>query len=198
MRRTLLLLPLFLAFFLLGPSSAGAATLQVAGGKLVGALGVDVGGTLYDVSFVDGSCIALFAPCDPSSVYVFSGSTAGQAAAQALLDQVFLDGGLGTFDTDPELTAGCEIAFNVCSIHTPHTAFAGGNGVFASSTVNFSPTGSDFAAASGTIMGNNDLTGNGGNVWAVWAPASGAVPEPAVALLTAVGLLGLAISGRRR
>ena len=46
-------------------SPADAATLLVNGsGILLGAEGVNVGGTLYDVEFVDGTCIALFDGCD--------------------------------------------------------------------------------------------------------------------------------------
>jgi hypothetical protein len=46
-------------------SAASAATLIVdSNGILTGATGVNVGGTLYDVEFVDGSCIALFDGCD--------------------------------------------------------------------------------------------------------------------------------------
>ncbi len=38
-------------------ASANAATLNVVGGQLLGASNVDVGGSLYDVAFQDGTCI---------------------------------------------------------------------------------------------------------------------------------------------
>ncbi len=40
-------------------SGAGAATLIVVEGQLVGATGVIVDGNLYDVALVDGACIDL-------------------------------------------------------------------------------------------------------------------------------------------
>ena len=44
-------------------SAVAAPILQVSGGVLTGATGVNVGGTLYDVQFVDGSCNSLFNGC---------------------------------------------------------------------------------------------------------------------------------------
>jgi hypothetical protein len=69
---------------------AQAATLNVVGGQLHGAFGVDVGGTLYNVEFLDGTCIALFNGCDAVSDFTFQSSALAAAASQALLDQVFL------------------------------------------------------------------------------------------------------------
>ena len=40
------------------------ATPTVVGGLLVGATNINVGGTLFDVDFVDGTCVALFTGCD--------------------------------------------------------------------------------------------------------------------------------------
>ena len=46
-------------------ASAQAANLSVNGsGLLTGANNVNVGGILYNVIFVDGSCIGLFDGCD--------------------------------------------------------------------------------------------------------------------------------------
>ena len=82
---------------------AAAATLQVTGdGILIGARGVTVDGALYDVTFLDGSCVAAFGECDSEDDYSVS-FAAAELFAQALLDQVFL----GVFDTDPERTRGC-------------------------------------------------------------------------------------------
>ena len=41
-------------------TSVNAAVLIVDGGQLVGATGVNVNGALYDVSFMDGTCFALY------------------------------------------------------------------------------------------------------------------------------------------
>lgn len=88
--------------------SASAATLNVSGGKLLGASGVDVSGTLYDVQFIDGSCASVFSGCDSASDFDFDVSGALHASI-ALLTQVFVDGPLGNFDTVPSLTTGCSI-----------------------------------------------------------------------------------------
>jgi hypothetical protein len=81
----------FLAIVLvLIAGGAQAATLNVVGGQLHGAFGVDVGGTLYNVEFLDGTCIALFNGCDAVSDFTFQSSALAASASQALLDQVFL------------------------------------------------------------------------------------------------------------
>lgn len=87
--------------------SANAVTLNVVGGQLLGASNVLVDGDIYDVEFVDGTCIALFDGCNSPSDFAFTNSGSAALAAQALLDQVFVDGGAGQFDPDPALTTGC-------------------------------------------------------------------------------------------
>jgi hypothetical protein len=84
--------------------AAAAPTLQIDGnGVPLGALGIDVAGTLYDVTFVDGTCAALFDGCDDAADFDFTTGAAARAAAQALLDQVFVN----QFDTQVNLTFGC-------------------------------------------------------------------------------------------
>lgn len=81
-----------------------AATLIVDGsGKLTGATGVNVGGTLYDVSFYTGTCASVFQGCDEDVDFDFSIEADASAAAQALLDNVLI----GRFDDFPEEIAGC-------------------------------------------------------------------------------------------
>lgn len=59
-RLSLLLIPLT-ALLLAGTPAFAMPTLIIdGGGQLTGATGVDVGGTLYDVTFMDGTCIAMF------------------------------------------------------------------------------------------------------------------------------------------
>ena len=60
-----------LATLCFGSATASAATLNVVGGQLMGASGVDVGGILYDVEFLDGTCIDLFSGCDESADFDF-------------------------------------------------------------------------------------------------------------------------------
>ena len=96
--------------------------LDIAGGLLVGASGVDVGGEFYDVTFVDGTCIDSFAGCDEVTDFAFADLASATLASQALLDQVLLDGASGAFDSTPSLTAGCP-GPTLCQIFTP--AFEG-------------------------------------------------------------------------
>jgi len=82
-------------------------------GQLLGADGVDVEGTLYDVRFLIGTCIDLFEGCDEGSDFPFVEPT---QATRELLNQVFVDGPSGNFDSDPSLTFGCDA---ICSVSIP-------------------------------------------------------------------------------
>jgi hypothetical protein len=100
--------------------AAQAVTLQIDGnGILTGATNVDVGGTLYKVLFVDGTCAAVFTGCYSGSDFAFTSESAAQIASQALLAQVFLDGAQGVFDSVPHLTFGCPLPF-FCLALTPY------------------------------------------------------------------------------
>jgi len=115
--------------------AAQAATLNVVGGQLMGASNVLVDGNLYDVQFLDGNCFDLYNGCAAlTGVFPFNaridGSDADNAEAvriqnavsQALLDQVFLDGVEGLFDSDPSLTNGCALS-GFCQVATPFESF---------------------------------------------------------------------------
>lgn len=83
-------------FFLFAAHTVHSATLEVSGGQLIGASGVevDVGGqvVLYDVSFQEGTCGGIFDGCDNAADdFAFSNETAAEAAAEALMAQVFVD-----------------------------------------------------------------------------------------------------------
>lgn len=99
--------------------TASAALVNVdASGQLVGAFNVNVSGTLYNVEFLDGSCIDLFSGCNEQSDFDFTSEGEALLAAGALLNQVFLDGPLGNFDSDPTLTAGCTFPSS-CNVFVP-------------------------------------------------------------------------------
>ena len=117
-----------LAFALLcGGNGAAAATLTWSGGQLLGASGIDVGGTFYDVQFVDGTCIALFSGCDETSDFTFQTLAETREAGAALSGQVYeaahiergytgdpADG----IDWEPSLTSGCFFSLR-CIVYTP-------------------------------------------------------------------------------
>jgi hypothetical protein len=89
-------------------ANADPVLLVNASGVLTGAHNVYVGGTLYDVTFVDGTCTSVFGGCDSLSDFDFATFADAAAAANALLGQVFVDALSGEhFDTHPELTLGC-------------------------------------------------------------------------------------------
>src|SRR5262245_34607382 len=91
------------------PQAASAIPiLQVnGGGKLTGALDVDVGGLLYAVEFISGSCSSVFGTCTAAN-FDFTTSASALAASQALLNQVLLDvDATHLFDSVSTNTLGC-------------------------------------------------------------------------------------------
>ena len=197
------LLPTLLAvlFFALTVMSggAGAATLNVIGGILHGASGVDVGGTLYDVEFVDGTCIGLLSGCDEPSDFTFQSEAQAQAASSALFEQVFVDGLLGQFDSAPELTRGCETGDSYCAVITVFDLNSIGH--INVQARNLDPFTWHNHPAQIEVFGDlmitdccwdrgHDHSVDGDVTFAIWAVAI--VPEPNTALLLGIGLAGLA------
>ncbi len=156
------------AVFLIA-SSAHAADLIVDNGSLLGASGVDVDGTLYNVTFVDASCVELFDGCDEPGDFVFMDEAAATMASEALLAQVLIDGPLGQFDSQPVLSAGCEQVAS-CGILTPYDDVPI-NSVAASVASNIE---NDFLDGVDTIIRTRtlDFTGLSGATWALWAPGA--------------------------
>ena len=178
---------------------AQAATLNVVGGLLHGASNVLVDGSLYDVQFLDGTCIVLYNGCDDAADFTFQTEASALLASQALLDQVFLDGPLGLFDGNPSLTYSCAPpSFFICLLLTPYQIVGPPNPddvVLAAAAINAdSSNGSNEGIASGNPGRTFDTTPLITRGFAVWAP----IPEPSTVLLLGLGLTGLAAKGRRR
>lgn len=190
------------------PPASSVTTLDVRGGQLFGASNVPVGSRLFDVEFVDGTCIAIFSGCDNAiEDFTFPTEPEARAASMALLDLVFFDGPDGNFDTDPGLTAGCASASRVCHAHTLHTIEL--NGFWAASAAaNRIDELNDGRAFSGARV-DEDETAFLQDVFARWSPAAAAsdvppptnvIPLPATFILYGTVLAGLALVGwwRRR
>ena len=182
-----------LLVLLLATTGAQAATLNLVGIILHGASGVVVGENLYDVEFVDGICSVVFSGCDSTSDFTFNTLPDAYTASQALLNQVFLDGGTGAFDASPRLIYGCGHK-DVCVALTPFEFIDGSAAVQAFGARNVRPTVSPgdniigFSTSSGY-----DAAQSNSMVWAVWTP----VPEPGTGLLMGLGLLVMGIRTRR-
>lgn len=172
--------------------AASAATLNVVGGQLLGASDVIVDGSSYDVEFLDGTCINLYSGCNEASDFVFQTDAAAISASQALLDQVFIDGLDGLFDTDPTLTAGCNIS-TVCVVHTPLEVDVLGT-VTSWRAINRDAGGTDSVSGVSLLSGSADLSSGANDVFAVWTP----IPEPGTALLMGLGLLAMGVRSRTK
>ena len=184
--------PLALAA-LAASTSVDAANLIIVGGKLAGATGVDVSGSLYNVEFVDGTCSAVFGGCNSSADFAFNSVAGASAATQALRDQILL----GIYRADPSLTVGCESS--TCGIIVPYAVVdpvtlsysyvvnLGGGTPFQNPTYTFP-------------LRLEDLSAMPSNVYARFALASGAVPEPATwaMMIGGFGAIGGAMRYRRR
>ena len=176
-----------------GPMAAPAATLHVDGnGILTGASGVNVGGTLYDVRLADGSCVSLFTDCDDAAQdFAFTSSSAASLAAQALLDQVFIDAIHGQFDSQPDLTHGCGLP-GFCSTYTPYATTEGVVAIV--SAENFF-SGID-SVIEIPIPSAFDTAPLSSTTFAVWSAAT--VPAPGTLGLLVLGLIGGAVTRRPR
>jgi len=193
-----------MAILLTGPSVFATPTLLIdGGGQLTGASGVDVGGTLYDVTFVDGTCIDVFNGCSQSDFF-FHNNASAFSAAQALLDQVFLNSGLGNFDSIPSLTLGCESSI-MCRPSTPY--LKRGLNLRTEDAANDTEDAKDKARLE-LYTESEDLGIQDIHVWAQWSdytpiespiespigngdPETAPVPEPTTMVLLSSGLFGL-------
>src|SRR5215216_6317010 len=104
-------LAIFVAFGS-APTSA-APILQGTATSLTGVSGIDVNGSLYDASFQDGFCTAVYGVCD-SGHFTFTTQANATAASNALLAAI-----AGTYFDLNVGTVGC-YATTFCEMYTPY------------------------------------------------------------------------------
>jgi PEP-CTERM motif len=186
-------------------NSASAAQLLVDPNtsKLIGADGVVLNGASYNVRFQDGFCVDVFPGCPRLDTFLFKTIEEGDAAARALLDQVFIDSALGVFDTDPTLTRGCEafdFPFLICSAVTPVQQAFDAFAIFAGFARNWDleeRDGTFGITFPGSVNWDRDLTTDPSSTYAVWTVAPVSVPEPTTFGCLALGLAALLRYKRR-
>lgn len=103
-------------------AQAAIPVLNDAGDRLIGIRNVEVNpGQFFDVKFVRGACVQIFAECGSSEGYSFLFDAAGALAASNALSDVMTESLLSTFDIDTEVgrVEGCDGPIS-CVIRTPH------------------------------------------------------------------------------
>lgn len=186
-------------------NDARAQTLDIQAGRLMGAFGVQVNGTFYDVAFVDGTCVSLFDGCDEPSDFVVNDLEDSIAFAQAI-ENIWNSN--DSFDREPELTNGCGNP-HICFIYTPIHFDADPNMVRVRRALNLKTIDSESVYAykpvdKNTVFvnhepeGPNDPLPNFDATYAVWSLSAAPEPVPSSgALAQVVIVLSLLLLGAR-
>lgn len=166
-----------------------AAELVWDGSQYTGATGIEVGGALYDVSFVDGTCASIFNGCDEASDFQFDEQGALEAS-QAFLG-AFFHYGFPTSGPNLDLYAdfarGCSDP-DGCVFATPFSSDGFFVDLYYVANGSLEYDYADSVSYRPFDWGVERQMGIG-RVWAVWSPQIVAVPIPPSA-----GLFGLSLA----
>lgn len=167
------------------------AILLMTDGLLTGAKNVSVEGKLYDVSF-SRFCTLAEEGC---TKFAFTSRDSARAAAIALLEQVFVNGPLGEFDSKPQLTSHCN-DFDSCRTYIPY--FYRGAGNFTSVTAINGRYPDNYSDGVGLEIVSAYGPRNEGQVFNFATFKVSPVPEPTSIAMMALGLAVLAFSRRQK
>lgn len=193
---------------------AAAPQLITGSTGLLGADGINVSGTLYNVRFVEGTCSSVFSGCKD---FAFDGAGT-QKALQALIDQVYVQN--YGYDLYPTATNGCGVfellGMSNCGIISPYSRSDDSDDslVLAKQFLNTQGEGGNFVLDKTIYSGfdtSNDGSGpvNGSGkeyfVYAKWeraqtqqpGPQPQPLPEPSSYALFAAAFMGLMAARRR-
>lgn len=190
-----LLIAFAVAVLSVAPPASAAPLLVFDGGKITGVKGVNVFGTLYDVTFVDGTCAQVFSGCDELSDFDFPVldpldlSTAIHAASQTLIEFNQLA---------PDLLFGCSDP-RVCQFLVPYGLFSdnGLDGVLTVMGQNVDTSFDNVLFDQRIAFVNDTGDDRGAGDELVWADFR-RVPEPATVVLTMAGFAALCACRWRR
>lgn len=194
MARLLLILTFFISSY-----AQAVVIYDVNGGKLTSIQNIDVAGTLYDVTFQNGSFNSIYG--DVSNL-TFTSSSQAFAASNVLLSlmvdgAVASDGNAYNLNTNNGMVGGCA-NYIYCDMLTTYGLFIDANSIeraVSSSARNFYDTASDFVTSISLATDYNTSPWPW-YTYANWTVAK-SVSEPASLVLLGLGMLGFGFARRK-